>query len=271
MNMLGDQQIAIAWVTKLAAIAVLISCAEYIAMSKLLKSGGLISWSVGRLRYRWFVREGVGDVLDVLLKYPNVLGLIGIRAFIAAVILFGSPQIAYSYWIIIPAVIFSGLFILRNNYGQDGADQMLWILFVGLAFVTIVSTSEVKSAYLWFVALQSCLAYFVAGTAKATAKGWRDGSYLIGICGTKIYGHPTLANFLRRNPERAKTLARLLIIWECSFPLVLIMPQPIALVMVGSGLVFHLVNAYFMGLNTFFWSFASTYPAILYCVQVRGW
>ena len=38
------------------------------------------------------------------------------------------------------------------------------------------------------------------------------------------------------------------------------------------GLLFHMFNAFVMGLNKFFWAFLSTYPAILYCnYQIEGW
>ena len=34
------------------------------------------------------------------------------------------------------------------------------------------------------------------------------------------------------------------------------------------GVVFHIANAFTMGLNTFFWSFLATYPALLYLWHV---
>jgi hypothetical protein len=36
-------------------------------------------------------------------------------------------------------------------------------------------------------------------------------------------------------------------------------------VVLGLGALFHLLNAFMMGLNKFFWAFVSTYPALIYC------
>ena len=42
------------------------------------------------------------------------------------------------------------------------------------------------------------------------------------------------------------------------------MPRPLALAVLAAALVFHAGNAAIMGLNTFVWAFAATYPAILW-------
>jgi hypothetical protein len=128
----------------------------------------------------------------------------------------------------------------------------------------------VERAYVWFVALQSCLAYATAGWAKAVARGWRDGTYLADIMATQIYGHARFGAFLSGHPTIARTMSLSLVVWECAFPLVLLVPPPVAIGFLTSGFLFHLANAYFMGLNTFLWSFFAPYPAILYCVQHRG-
>jgi hypothetical protein len=56
---------------------------------------------------------------------------------------------------------------------------------------------------------------------------------------------------LRDKPAFALITSRSLIFWECSFPLALLAPAPIAYAFIGTCLVFHPVNAYVMGLNTF--------------------
>jgi hypothetical protein len=52
---------------------------------------------------------------------------------------------------------------------------------------------------------------------------------------------------------------------EVAFPLALPLGYPYGLVLLGWGVVFHAANALVMGINSFFWSFVATYPAILYC------
>jgi hypothetical protein len=52
---------------------------------------------------------------------------------------------------------------------------------------------------------------------------------------------------------------------ECAFTIALIVGYPGCLLFIAWGLTFHLMNATVMGLNSFFWSFISTYPAVIYC------
>jgi hypothetical protein len=230
-----------------------------------------MSWAVCRLRAPWLAGGFIGATLDVVLCYPNVLGLVLGRVFLASAILLGPPTLVTNAWLIVALALLSGLFILRTPYGHDGADQLTWIIISGLAIVSIAPTVAVMTTYLWFVALQSCLAYGTAGIAKACAKGWRDGSYLVGILATRTYGHARFANVLRDRRQLAKWVSCMLILWECLFPLVLIAPTALFPAIIGAGVLFHVLNGLIMGLNTFLWSFIATYPAIYFCVRTRGW
>lgn len=230
-----------------------------------------MSWEIARLRQPWLARGRVAGLLDCALSYPNIIWLLILRVSVAALMILGPGGLITRPWIILIAAVLCWLFVMRTSYGQDGADQMAYILYTGLAISSLAGTVFVRVAFLWFIALQSCLAYCVAGIAKASAKGWRDGDYLTAVSYTHIYGHPRLAGYLISRPDLAKTLARTLILWESTFPLVLVMPEPVAGAMLATGILFHLTNGYLMGLNTFIWSFVATYPAICYCVQTRGW
>lgn len=93
----------------------------------------------------------------------------------------------------------------------------------------------------------------------------RNGSALMGIFGTKAYGNERLATYLRLHPSQAAWASRLFVLSECLFPLVLITPKRLTRVFLAGGLLFHALTAAIMGLNSFFWSFGATYPAIAYC------
>jgi uncharacterized membrane protein (DUF485 family) len=268
---LTDTQTAIAAIIRVLALGTLLSSAEFLWHHDLLKSSGLMSWEIGRLRQPWLVKGPVAVCINHALSYPHVLWLLVIRVLLAILMLFGPARLITKLWVVLLSTLLCWLFVLRTSYGQDGADQMSYIIYTGLAIASIAGTDVGRAAFLWFVALQACLAYCVAGLAKAGAKGWRDGSYLIGVCETRIYGHAGFAEYLSRRPQLAKVLSCTLIVWESSFPLVLLIPRSLALGVLGAGVLFHLTNGYFMGLNTFIWSFAATYPAIIYCVQTRGW
>ena len=253
---------------RILSVGTLLSCAEFLSQPSLLKNDGLMSWEIGRLRQPWLAKGWLGATLNSVLSYPNVIWLLVIRMSVAMLMLLGPADLITKSWLILIATVLCWFFVMRSSYGQDGADQMAYIIYLALAVSSLAGATLV---FLWFIALQSCLAYCVAGIAKARSKGWRDGDYLIDVCYTHIYGHAGFADFLFCRRRLAKLLARTLIVWESSFPLVLLMPAPVALGVLAGGVLFHLANAYLMGLNTFFWSFLTTYPAILYCVKTRGW
>lgn len=85
---------------------------------------------------------------------------------------------------------------------------------------------------------------------------------------TVIYGNPWMAVPFTQRPTVAKLAARALIAFECSFPLVLILPDHYSLLLLALGISFHLTAAVLMGLNTFFWAFVATYPAVMFCSSV---
>jgi hypothetical protein len=268
---LSDPQGALSLVEKIAALEVLIAGVEFLVSPRQLSDEGLISWRVGSLRTPWLTGRLVRQPFEWLLRYPVVLAIVLCQVAFALLVIITPASVAASPWLVAPIVACFGLLFLRSSYGLDGADQLVWIIFVGLLPVTLVPSSTTQSAWLWFVSIQVSLAYGVAGVAKASARGWRDGSFLVGIVGTQIYGRPALARFLADRPTLVKAHARLLILWECCFLAILVLPLPIVVVWLAAGLAFHAVNAYAMGLNTFFWAFIAAYPAVVFCVLTRGW
>jgi hypothetical protein len=270
VNVFSDAHTALLVVAKMAALGLLICSLEYLRRPHTLGDAGLMSWPVTRLRHRRLASGPLGASLDVAVRYPSVLGVLAVRAALAAAVLLLPGPLAVSPALTIPLALTTLLILLHSSYGLDGADQMLWILVGGLALVTLSNAADASRIYLWFVALQACLSYFVAGVAKLTARGWRDGSFLVAIAQTSMYGHQRISQFLAARQPTATTISWLIILWESMFPVVLVVPEPIAAVLLCVGIVFHFVNAVVMGLNTFFVAFVATYPAIAFCVESRG-
>ena len=195
-----SQDMAVVGVAKLTAIASVIVSLEYLTHASILRDGGLMGWAVGRLRYRWHVAGVRGQALDAVLGYPRVLVLLYLRLAVGCFIVLGPTQLVLSAWATAPAALLSLLFWLRTDYGHDGADQMIWISFAGLALLSMAPTGVSAEAFLWFVALMACHAYVTAGLAKVGAKRWRDGSFLPEILGTRIYGNESVGRFLLKRP-----------------------------------------------------------------------
>ena len=190
---------------------------------------------------------------------------------LAVCVVAGDEAVALNGLILLAIAILSMSLVVRTTYGHDGSDQMTSVIFWPLGICMLVGTDLVTTAGVWFIAMQACLSYLTAGVAKASARGWRDGSYLVGIAGTQIYGNASIAAHLKAHPRLAKLISRFIIGWECFFPLVIVTPYPLSIAILISGVLFHALNAVLMGLNCFLWTFVATYPAILYCVQSRGW
>jgi hypothetical protein len=256
---------------RLAALTILVSSLEYLANPGVLRDDGLMNWSVGRLRILTFSAGWSGAVFDALLRYPNVLVLLVLRVILSAAIVAGPAP-----WTLAPPILL-GLYALtflansRSHYGHDGADQLAGFVMLGIGASSLVPTPLSRTACLLFFTFQACLAYATAGWCKLPLRGWRDGSYLAAILTTRIYGMPPLGRFLSAYPTLAKLASRGLLTWECAFPLVLVLPAPIAFGILALGVAFHVMNAFVMGLNCFVWSFLAIYPAVVWTIQHRGW
>lgn len=270
MNVFADAHTALVVVAKMTALGLLICSLEFLRRPQSLDDASLMSWPITRLRHRRLAGGPLGASLDVAVRYPSVLAVLAVRAALAVAVLVLPGPFAVSPVLTVPLALTSLLILLHSSYGLDGADQMLWILVGGLALVTLSNTAGASRIYLWFVALQACLSYFVAGVAKLSARGWRDGSFLVAIAQTSMYGHQRISAFLAARRHTAIAISWLIILWESMFPIVLVAPPPIAAALLCVGVAFHFVNAVVMGLNTFFLAFVATYPAIAFCVESRG-
>jgi hypothetical protein len=247
----------------LAAVSVLISSLEVFAYRECLTESGLQSWTVHQVRRRSFVVGRSSRFFDFLFRYPNVLGLLAIRSICAVLLLVLAPNNVIRPWLDVMIACGFWLLYLRCPYGWDGADQMAVIVLVPLAAARWIGGHGPEIA-LAFIAAQLCVSYWSAGIWKAVSPVWRQEPTLTGILRTRGYGNQTLANFLESRPHASKALGWLVVATEMTVPMALVLPSPYRLVLLFWGLLFHLGTAVLMGLNTFFWSFAAAYPAMIY-------
>ena len=98
-------------------------------------------------------------------------------------------------------------------------------------------------------------------------RGWRDGTYLAAVLTARIYGNPPVGRYLGAHQTLSKFASRALLAWECSFPLVIVLPAPVSYTVLAIGAAFHVTNAVLMGLNCFVWSFFAVYPPLLWVVS----
>ncbi|WP_141524139.1 hypothetical protein [Bacillus toyonensis] len=245
---------------RLIAVAVAVSCLEYLVRPDFLGDGGLASWSVGRLSRSWKTGPW-GGVLDAVLA-PSRNRLQLLFRLVAAVVLVLPGDWPVPRTVALAIVVAGALLAqVRSSYGHDGADQMCLIVAGGLLVGRVFSAPEPA---LWFIACQAGLAYATAGLKKLASPVWRSGAALPGVMSTTIYGQERAYQLVAQRPWLARLGCFTVISFESAFPLALLGSPPLTLLLLGTGFCFHVSNALTMRLNTFFWAFVATSPAIVF-------
>jgi hypothetical protein len=265
VNAFAETEAAIRGVELVCSFGAALSSAEWLCNARHVRDESLLGWPVSQLRHRALTDGLLARVVDPLFHYPAVMGLFALRLAAAvgliAALAGGSGRAALT----LVVAVTTAAIALRSPFGLDGSDQMAAFVFGTLALARLVPTPAVESAFLAVVALQACLAYFTAGAAKLSSPIWRSGTAIPGITSTRMYGSLAAAALVRDRPWLWLTLAWSVILTECAFPLAVVSPMPVTLTLLAGGIAFHLMSGVVMGLNTFIWSFLSTYPAILWC------
>ncbi|MBV1855726.1 hypothetical protein [Catellatospora tritici] len=157
-----------------------------------------------------------------------------------------------------------GYLRFRRGIGGNGADQLTFMVLVTFALVLLAGAGPMtQRAGDVFIAAQLCLAYFASGFAKLVSPVWRSGQAIVGILATEGFGMPSVAARLATLRWLAWLMCWTVILWECTFPVVLIAPPPVTLALLAFGVVFHGGCAIAMGLNRFAWAFCGCYSAVL--------
>ncbi len=245
----------------------LLSSLEYLCLYRAFQDGGLLSWKVARLRRR----RAVQPVLSVggsIFAWPGMLGVLSARAASALACIACACLGPVPAPLLAAYVVIGCLLILRTPLTFDGGEQFMHITAVA-CLVTVVSSGSLAGEIgLFFLASQLSLAYAAAAAVKIASPGWRSGRYLQGILGTSTLGRPSVYAFLTVGRRRAKWASRLVIYGELLCCLAPWSPPRIAWVLLASAASFHIVVAAIMGLNTFTFAVAATFPAAIYTSRV---
>ncbi len=150
---------------------------------------------------------------------------------------------------------------------NGGSDYMTLQLLLGSLILTAGTSPLFLKTGLCSIAVQSSLSYFISGIVKIKNKSWRNGKALFYFIQDSIFDNRSdgILMFLMRKSWVMIFISWIVIIFECSFPVIFIRPQWIYFYL-SFGFMFHLMNIYFLGLNRFFFAWISTYPSLYYCV-----
>lgn len=251
------------------AAAVAVDSLEVIADRRHLRPGGLFAFPVLASGRRVLLSGPLAAPLEYLFGYPVVLALpllqLAAAGVLVAAAVAGGPTLAASAGLAALAILAARMLLhLRNQFGLDGSNHMILVSSTVIAVVLLVPDPQAQALGLYYLTAQLVLAYATSGSAKAISPEWRSGQAIATITSTMTWGIPRLGAFLERHEVVGRLLCWSVIVFECSVPLLFVAGTPGALAIIAGGLAFHVSVAVVMGLNTFLWSFASAYPALLY-------
>ncbi len=213
-------------------------------------------------------REGVvAQVCDALLEFPQYVVVLAISA-VAAGFLSVRPAQSGLYPYVVTVIV--GTSLLRHlrlfPYGTTGADRMLFLVFGALWILQLAPTAPLaQQGCLWFLALQTTLSYVTPGLCKVVSADWRRGLGLSRVYRNPFFVTPPVALVVQRHPRLMHGVNWVGMLWELTFPLFFIISWPWAGIFLLCGILFHLLNAVILGLNTFVFAWLATYPALVYC------
>ena len=257
----------------LLSIGLLISTLEYLKKIKIFAPAGLLSWNVMQMRWEHSDKKLYYKAFKRLFNEKGLSIIFGIRCFILIALLFFPIQSFYGWALLLLLGISLMTSSMITFYGSDGSDQMNMLIIITLVLCNypILTNAKLPLIGLWFIAAQACLSYTAAGIAKLASAEWRASTAIKDVFSTRTYGSKVVAEVLRKHPFVNVFLCWNVMIMETLFPICLILPWNYALPFLVWGFIFHFLTAAIMGLNSFFWAFISTYPAIYFVNHQNVW
>ncbi len=203
-----------------------------------------------------FIQQG----LEHLVRFRKEQILFGVRITLSLLVIagLGGP------WPLVGLALSSLVFLQRfQGPYNGGSDRMgllaLWCLTAS-RLLPGLKAQEVAFGYL---GAQLILSYFISGWVKVLNPDWRSGRALRDVFQFSTY---PVTEDLRRWADRPWVMLAMswaVMLFELIFPLSLF-SQPSLIVALVIAASFHLANACLFGLNRFFWTWLSVYPAILW-------
>ncbi|MFG2236233.1 hypothetical protein ACGFNX_40645 [Streptomyces sp. NPDC048723] len=248
---------------RLVGLASCLAAMETIAARSLLPQQGLLSWKISRLRRVETASGASGFVLGLFFGGRKIWFTFIARALLGAALMVAVEPAADA--LLLGALVGLSLMShLATPQGNDGSDQMTLIVATALLVARLSPSSLSQQACLVFIASQLTLAYFAAGVAKLFGSSWRSGTAVSEIVSTRTYGSKWLAQFAFRRPEPFTFATYGTVLFEVAFPVIYFLPPGSAALFLVIAMSFHLCVAFLMGLNSFVFAFAATYPAVIW-------
>jgi len=250
------------------SIGLFITSLEDLKTWSVFQSKGILSWKVSKLGLRYTTKSLIAKLLNFCLNDKAFKGSIYLRIFGAILLFIFSVFNIISPSLLIALFFFKILIALRSPYGLDGAYQMHLVILFALSIGSLCGIcSKISIISLCFIAGELVISYFISGITKLTSPAWRKSFALNAIFSTRTYGHSLFFRLISQRNVLATSMSWMIFLFETLFFLVIFLHPMHAIVLLVTGLLFHLFNAVFMGLNDFLFAFSAAYPALIYCIH----
>ena len=239
---------ALSLVIRIGSVGVAISSLESLAHREDLGPRGLLDGEAQLTRARWLL------AFTFLQPQRAAVAITGARLAAALAVVMAGESFTVARAGAIVIAVTTLLLRSRTPLGIHASGSMVMITFTAAALGLSTGTRLALDFALVFIAAQACLAYFVAGASKLGTRSWRAGQAVTLISSTLMWGNGNRALMLRAHPRLAFGLCWATMLGECSVPLALVVPLPVAVALLACAGAFHVVTAMEMGLNNFVWS-----------------
>jgi hypothetical protein len=247
------------WTEILVSIALVFQTIEMLSLRKIYSETGIWSWSILQSEFQglpkichWF--------FDKIFAEKPFRFLLFFQLF-AAFSLPILPQAFPSFFLL--ASVFLVNLRWRGSF-NGGSDAMTFLVLLTICLGRIApQDSLLLYAGFWYLGIQCALSYLIAASVKLQNQDWWTGKALSRILQLSAYPIPTAVRKISHSIMFAQILSLLLVAFECSALLALLLPQYCVFFM-PLGLIFHLANVYIFGLNRFFFAWLASYPALYF-------
>ena len=248
---------------RLACLWALLDAMHHLKNRDLYQDGSILGWDLFKMRRPLWQTGPVASVLNRLCQKSGVSVFLVVQALSAGYLLIW-PRTVFLLCIIWGCLLLHNLRVFP--YYVVGCNRIAIIFFGGFAIAApVLHEPAAQKAVLWFLALQSCLCYCVAGASKALETSWWTGEYL-----RKTLSLPMFLNNYRLIDRIAENRIFLCaiswgtILLEVCFPVSLLGFPVLTQFLIVCGISMHLSIGFFMRFPGFLLICASSYPAILF-------
>jgi hypothetical protein len=247
----------------LVALSLFFQNIEYIILKPITIDNGLWNFKFFKDDFKR-LPPSIFKILSICLSDHFYISILLIRLFSGLILFFCFSSVA-AIFLFLTTLLLSIRF--RGSF-NGGSDYMSLILCMSLILICIfLNHPIIVKGTLWYITLQVTFSYFYAGLVKLKNPNWYNGKAIQTFLSSIHYNPPKIIVTLLSKNQIAKPISILILIFECTFPIIFI-SKKLAIIYIVSAFLFHLSNYLLFGLNRFLWIWSSSYICLYYCLVI---